>query len=41
MLIVNSLNPVLKKMHKNMTQTPLNSRDFKMGILQIHGNRKV
>ncbi len=35
MLIVDSFNPVLK-MHKNMKQTPSNSRDFKMGILQIH-----
>lgn len=35
MLIVNLFNPVLK-MHKNMKQTPSNSRDFKMGILQIH-----
>ena len=35
MLIVNSFNPVLK-MHKNMKQTPSNSRDFKLGILQIH-----
>lgn len=38
MLTVDSFNPVLK-MHKNMKQTPLNSRDFKMGILQIHNNR--